>query len=91
MKKLKYCVYVLYSLKDRKLYIGFTADLNQRLTDHIRGFAKATKFRRPFILIHCEYYLSKKDAMRRERYFKTSDGKRALKIMLKDAFENMKG
>jgi putative endonuclease len=83
MSKLQYCVYVLLSLKDKKLYIGSTSNLKQRLTDHFHGQSKATASRRPFKLIFCEYFLSKKDAMRREGYFKTTAGKKALKLMLR--------
>lgn len=89
-KKLKYCVYVLYSLKDELLYIGFTENLKQRLTDHFHGNNQSTKSRKPFILIFCEYYLSKKDATRREKYFKTNQGKKALKLMLRESFQNIK-
>jgi putative endonuclease len=72
-------------LKDNKLYIGFTTNLNRRLTEHIKGESKATTFRRPFELIFCEYYLSKKDALRREKYFKTTMGKKMLKLTLKES------
>jgi putative endonuclease len=85
MKKLQYCVYVLYSLKDNSFYIGFTENLKQRLTDHFHGNSKSTAPRRPFKLIFCEYFFSKKDALRRERYFKTTKGKRTLKLMLKNS------
>jgi len=83
MKKLHYCVYVLHSLKDNSFYIGFTKNLKQRLTDHFRGNSKSTAPRRPFRLIFCEYFLSKKDVLRREKYFKTTKGKRTLKSLLK--------
>ena len=36
-------------------------------------------------LIHVEYYLSRSDAVRREKYLKTTKGKRALRLMLKDS------
>lgn len=85
MPGLQYCVYVLYSYKDGRLYIGYTTNLRQRVTDHFKGHSKSTSLRRPFRLIFCEYYLSKKDAQRRERYFKTNAGKRALKLMLQDS------
>ena len=83
MKKLLYCVYVLYSLKDKRFYIGYTTNLHERLTSHISGNSQATEFRRPFTLLFCEYFLSKHDATRREKYFKTTFGKKALRIMLK--------
>lgn len=85
MKNLLYCVYVLLSLKDRLFYIGYTTNLHQRLTAHIQGSSKATEPRRPFILLLCEYYLSMHDATRREKYFKTTAGKKTLRLMLKDS------
>jgi|SRR3989338_589663 len=85
MKKLQYCVYVLLSQKDNNFYIGYTTNLHQRLTSHIQGNSKATEPRRPFTLLFCEYYLSKHDATRREKYFKTTIGKKVLRLMLKDS------
>jgi len=89
MKKLQYCVYVLYSLKDNNFYTGYTTNLHERLTSHISGDSQAIKFRRPFILLFCEYFLSKHDATRREKYFKTSVGKKMLKILLKDSLKEI--
>ena len=89
MKKLQYCVYVLLSLKDQKFYIGYTTSLHERLTSHISGNSQVTEFRRPFTLIFCEYFYSKHDATRREKYFKTSAGKKELKIMLKISLEEL--
>ena len=40
-------------------------------------------------MIFCEYYLSQKDAIRREKYFKTSKGKRALRLMLRHTVEDI--
>ncbi len=48
----KYCVYTLLSLKDSKLYTGFTKDLTRRLSEHFYGLVASTKLRRPFKLIH---------------------------------------
>lgn len=87
MNKLKYCVYVLLSLKDRQFYIGYTTNLKQRLTAHVHGHSEATELRRPFTLLLCEFYLSKHDATRREMYFKTTVGKRLLRLMLTDSLK----
>ena len=87
--KLPYCVYVLFSHQDRKLYIGFTTNLKRRLTDHFHGEVASTAQRRPLELIHCEYYRSEADAIRREHYLKTIQGKRALKLMLREAFADL--
>jgi len=40
---------------------------------------------RPFELVFYEAYKSKKDAQRRETYFKTTKGKRALKLILQES------
>ncbi|MBT8288308.1 MAG: GIY-YIG nuclease family protein [Bacteroidia bacterium] len=80
---LPYCVYVLQSEKDFLLYHGFTSNLDKRLKDHNAGKTISTSKRRPLKLIYCEYFLSKEDAMRRESYFKTTQGKRMLKLMLR--------
>ena len=76
-------VYVLFSLRDKKLYIGYTADLKRRLKEHLQGKNASTKYRRPLKLIYYDAHLSKIDAQRREKYFKTTKGKSTLKQMLK--------
>src|SRR3990172_7896782 len=85
MPKLAFCVYVLHSLRDHNLYIGFTADLHARLTAHFHRQVESTAPRRPFRLLYCEYHGAKRDALRREQYLKTAAGKRGLRLMLRDA------
>jgi len=75
-------VYILKSLKDNKLYAGYTTDLKKRFSEHQSGRVPSTSPRRPFELIFYEAYKSSKDAKRREMYFKTSKGKTSLKTML---------
>jgi len=63
-------VYVLRSLKDRNLYVGFTNDLQRRFTEHNTGMNKSTAPRRPFELIYYEGYKSQDDARKREGMLK---------------------
>ncbi|MCX6813656.1 MAG: GIY-YIG nuclease family protein [Candidatus Azambacteria bacterium] len=79
-------VYVLESINESDLYIGFTNDLKSRLEKHNRGLNFSTKLRKPWRLVHYEAYLNEKDARRRERYLKTSQGSRLLKRILKEYF-----
>ncbi|MBA3047453.1 GIY-YIG nuclease family protein [Patescibacteria group bacterium] len=65
-----YYVYILKSLKDKKLYIGFTSDLNKRFKEHIEGKVESTKNRRPLVLVYYEAYKTKEDAIERERQLK---------------------
>jgi len=70
-----YYTYVLRSKGDNKNYVGFTSDLMQRFEAHNKGRVESTKNRRPLELIYFEGCLSKDDAIRREKYFKTHFGK----------------
>jgi putative endonuclease len=85
-----YYVYVLLSQKDNNFYVGFSENIDQRLDEHNAGKNVSTKLRRPFGLIYHEAHTSKSDALRRERYFKTTKGKVTLKQILKDALSNNK-
>jgi len=77
-----YYVYILM-LNNGQFYIGFCLDLKRRIGEHKRNKVKATSKRGPLKLIYYEAYLEKEDAKRRERYFKTTKGKRTLKLQLK--------
>ena len=78
-----YYVYVLQSLKDDKFYTGYTENLKLRFEKHQKGHVASTKDRRPLRLIYFEGCLDRKDAIHRERYFKTYLGKMFLKNRLK--------
>lgn len=79
----KYYVYLLYSLHDKGLYIGFTSNLKLRLVKHAKGEVAATKFRRPLKLIHYEYLVNREGAMAREEFLKSGFGRKQLKETLK--------
>lgn len=78
--------YVLLSNKDDKFYIGFTNDLRKRVEDHQKGKVDSTKGRRPFVLVYYEACLNEKDAIKREKYFKTGFGRRFLNNRLENYF-----
>jgi putative endonuclease len=73
-----YYVYVLYSEKDKHLYIGSTPDLKKRILKHKTGYVRSTKNRRPLTLIYYEAYMLKDDALRREKYLKSGGGRKEL-------------
>lgn len=83
----RYYIYILFSLKDKKLYIGFTTDLKVRLTNHAQGRVSATMYRRPLKLIYYEYFVSQKDAKSRERFLKSGFGRSQFKQALKDTMQ----
>ena len=83
-----YYNYVLQSKKDGKRYIGFTDDLRKRIKEHNKGLSKSTKNRRPFELIYYEACINKKDAIEREKYFKTMWGNNYLNKRLSNFINN---
>ena len=74
--------YVLLSEKDESFYVGFTEDLRARLEKHSSGKVKSTASRRPLKLVYYEACLHERDAIKREKYFKTGFGRRFLKNRL---------
>ncbi len=81
---MKYYVYILLSLKDKKFYTGFTTDLRNRLSQHARGEVISTKNRLPVKLIHYEYFINEEDARSREVFLKSGFGRKQLKNSLKN-------
>jgi len=79
-----YYTYVLRSSIDGNFYVGFTKDLENRIAEHNNGKVESTKNRKPLKLVYCEACLNKDDALHREKYFKTSYGKRYIKNRLKN-------
>ena len=77
-----YYIYILKSEKDGQFYTGYTKDLKNRLNQHKKGEVQSTKNRRPLKLVYFEGCLNQQDATKREKYLKTSWGKRYIKNRL---------
>ena len=70
-----YYVYVIKSINFSFTYVGFSTNLKVRFKQHNNKEELSTKAYVPFDLIHYEAYRNKKNAKRREEYFKTTKGK----------------
>ena len=68
-------IYILKSLKDNKLYVGSTRNLNKRIDAHNSGKVRSTKSRAPFKLIYYEKVEDYTKARKRESYLKTGSGR----------------
>jgi len=77
-----YYVYILISLKDRKFYVGSTEDLVRRINEHKKGKVKSTKNRLPIKLACYEAYNFKEEMSAREKFLKSSDGRKGLRKRL---------
>jgi putative endonuclease len=74
-----YFVYILFSLKDKRTYVGYTNELGQRLQKHNTGQVRSTKHRRPLELLFTEKFQTGQEAKKRELYWKSGGGRRKLK------------
>jgi putative endonuclease len=87
---MNYSIYILYSRKDQRLYVGCTSNLSERLKRHRKGGVLATKFRRPIELIHSEVFDDKAAAFNRERFLKSLWGAREKKKILNGFLARLK-
>ena len=81
-------VYVLYD--DKKFYIGFSKELERRVKGHKRGKVHTTKRYNleKLRLVYAEIFIFEKDARRRERYLKTTKGRKGLKLILRETLKS---
>lgn len=73
-----YFCYILKSQKDSRYYFGFTSDIDQRLKKHNAGDVQSTKHRRPMVLHYFEQFENKSEALKREKFFKSFQGRQWL-------------
>jgi predicted GIY-YIG superfamily endonuclease len=72
-------VYVIESLTDRTWYTGMALDAKLRLQAHNSGKNRFTKGHRPWKIIFAEQHPDWKTARKREKYLKSSHGKKWLR------------
>ncbi len=65
-----YFIYVLRSIKNGSLYIGRTANVEQRIAQHNAGKSSYTRKYIPWVCVYFEGYLSEEDAKSREKKLK---------------------
>jgi putative endonuclease len=71
---MQFVVYILFSSTHNKNYVGYTTDLINRMKSHNMLGNDWTKKFRPWHVVYLEFYNLKKDAMAREKYFKSGRG-----------------
>ncbi len=71
-----FTVYVLFSKKFKRIYIGFTSYLQKRFLSHNELATKGhtVKFR-PWIIAYTEVFNTKSEAMAREKQLKADKGR----------------
>ncbi len=74
-----YFVYVLKSGITGSSYVGSTSNLDKRLTEHNSGKSIYTRGKGPWTLSYYEEFSTRSEAIRREKYFKSVEGRLKLK------------
>jgi putative endonuclease len=77
-----YFTYVLKSKTHNYFYRGHCKDLQKRLDQHNAGMTVSLRSYLPFEIIYFEQFETEIEAVKREKYFKTSRGREFLKKTL---------
>ncbi|HEM49147.1 MAG TPA: GIY-YIG nuclease family protein [Caldithrix sp.] len=65
-----YYIYVLYSVKFDRIYIGQTDNIISRLDRHNQGKVRSTKSNIPWKMIYYKPFQGRSDVMKREKKLK---------------------
>ena len=72
-------VYVLLSQRNGKRYVGYTGKApGIRLAEHNVGASQFTSQNRPFVLVYSERFVDKGEAIKREKFLKSGQGRKYL-------------
>jgi putative endonuclease len=77
-----YKVYILKSLKYIRYYIGHSANIEKRLTNHNSGKVRSTKAYKPWKIVYTENMINKKEAYKREKQIKSFKHGEAFKKLI---------
>ena len=77
-----FTLYILHSKSIDRYYVGYTNNLNRRLSEHNRIKGKYTDAGIPWILVYSESFILRKDAMNREKFIKSRKSKKFITELL---------
>jgi putative endonuclease len=75
-------LYILYSSKRDKFYIGSTNDLQRRLNEHNNRHTPSTRGGEPWNLVYHEEFENKSDARKRERAIKAKKSRTYIEFLI---------
>jgi len=79
---MSYFIYAIKSEKDGRIYVGFSENVEKRLSEHNSGKTKSTKGYRSWILIFTKECKTRIQARELEKYYKSGAGKEKLKNLV---------
>ena len=63
-------VYILYSKKADKFYVGETENVQERIKSHLAGISRYTSIADDWVLVHSEEFPTRLEAIKREKQIK---------------------
>jgi putative endonuclease len=81
-----YLIYVLYSKKHNKIYIGQTVDLIKRFEEHNSSGLSSNSYTKRYIpweVIYKEEYNTRPESLRREKQLKSQKGREFIWNLIK--------
>ena len=78
---------MIQSLKDGRLYVGMSENVELRVTQHNKGMTISTRFYKPWKLLFVEEYATILEARKREKFLKAGSGKEYIKNWLRSSTE----
>jgi len=80
-------VYILYSSKRDRYYVGFTSEIENRVARHNSGSTTSTKSGIPWVLVYSEEFDSKTDAIKREKGIKKMKSRKYIEDLVRKSLE----
>ena len=74
-----YHVYILLNEAGIRTYTGVAEDVEKRLQQHNSGRVKASRPYRPYKVIHIEQFATLKEARQKEKFYKSTTGRKVIK------------
>ena len=81
-KLIMYYVYILLNETKTRTYTGVAKDVSERLAEHNADKVKSSRPYRPYQIVHTESFSTLREARQKERFYKSTTGRRRLKDML---------
>ena len=80
-----YYTYIIYSKSIDKYYVGYTSDIDLRISRHNSGWGKFSSRGIPWQLVYLEKFELKRDAIRRETEIKNKKSRKYIEELIRNA------
>lgn len=76
------CMYILYSAKLDKFYVGACTEIQRRLYEHNTGHSKFTSTGIPWVLAYQEEFATLQEALKRESRIKSYKSRKYIEELI---------